>query len=142
MNNNWQENEVVKKVIELQKTYVRKHMYAVTSCFGVTNVWNLWKCDCCGNLTSHTESLYHKDDSKNNTCYGIDLCSVCSNLWDAVARYNADWKPVLLRSYTEIQIQEWLERNPKPDHYQGSDYQWMNEEAPMYDEFYYARKKK
>lgn len=137
-NNNWQENEVVKRVIELQRTYVRRHAYAGISSFGVTNVWNLWKCDCCGTLTSHTESLYHKDDN-NNT--GISLCSVCSDLWNAVDRYYEDWCSILLRSYTNIEIQNWLEKNPKPDHYQGSDYMWMYEEAPMEDEYGFRRKK-
>ena len=127
MKKNWKENRVVKKILELKKTYVFRHMYAGTSSFGETNVWNMWECSCCGNLTKTTESLYHKDSDNYS---GISICPVCSELWRAVSRYYADWKPELLKWNTEDEITVWLMRNPKPDHYEGSKYQWMYQEAP------------
>ncbi len=126
-NYDWKENKVVKRIIELKETYMFRHMFAGCSSFGEPHVWGMWECGCCGNLTAHTESLYHKDPENTS---GISICPVCSELWRAVGRYYYDWKPELLKNYTEKEIEEWLKRNPKPDHYMGSDHMWMHEEAP------------
>lgn len=126
-NYDWKKNKVVKRIIELQKTYVFRHMFAGTASFGEPHVWSMWECSCCGNLTARTESLYHKDPE--NTA-GISICPTCSELWRAVGRYYSDWKAELLKYRTEEEIETWLNRNPKPDHFMGSDHMWMYEEAP------------
>ena len=78
--NNWKENKVVKRIYELRKEYEFRHLYAGTGYFGNTPIDSMWECDCCGNLTDSTESLYHK----TNQQMGIGICKVCSTLWRAI----------------------------------------------------------
>jgi hypothetical protein len=137
--NNWQEHPVVIKIRELKKDYVQRFGFAGTATFGVPHVWSMWHCSACGNLTTHTESFYHKDNNNNS---GISLCPNCSDLWRAIGRFDADWFPELLKTYTQEEIFDWLKRNPKPEHFQGSEYMWMYEEAPEKVREVLVRKKK
>jgi len=77
---NWKENKVVKRIYELRKEYVFKHLYAGSAFFGISKVEDLWECDCCGTLTASSESLYHKTNER----IGISICSTCSSLWRVV----------------------------------------------------------
>lgn len=81
MKNNWKENKIVKRIIELQKTYVFRHMYA--GCYVGEDIEHMSKCSCCGTLSSSLESLYHKDPESND---GISICPTCSALWRAVGK--------------------------------------------------------
>ena len=123
---NWKKNSVVKKIFALQKDYVFRFSYA--GVFLGTNVWNMSECNCCGNLASNLESLYHRDVNSNST---IHICITCSELWKAVDRYKYDWKPYLLNNHTEEELIEFLKNNPKPNNYEGSDYQWTSEQIKL-----------
>lgn len=80
MNNNWEKNEIVLKIYELRKDYEFRHLYAGTASYGMTDIEDMWECDCCGTLTDSTESLYHKTDE----CESISICMGCSKLWRAI----------------------------------------------------------
>lgn len=77
---NWKENKVVKRIYELRKNYEFRHLFAGCSLFGEVEIENMWECDCCGTLTSSTESLYHKTDENK----AISICGSCSDLWRVV----------------------------------------------------------
>jgi hypothetical protein len=129
-NNNWKTNRVVLKILELQKEYEFHFAFAGTATWGKTNVWNMWTCDCCGNLTIRTENLYHKD---HENISAISICPVCSELWRAVGAMNTDWHEEILKSYhvTEDYIERWLKANPKPDDFEGDKYMYAYQGIPL-----------
>jgi hypothetical protein len=86
----WKKNRVVKRILELQLNYGFRHMYAGCA-IGFTGssepeeqLKEMWECDCCGTLTTNTESLYHRDPENMS---GISICSSCSSLWRIVGGY-------------------------------------------------------